>query len=498
MPVAVFSRWYCGEDGFILWRVLWQTRGFAAKAGARAKKVTRGYTFKVIMLAVLVLALLIPLDMIRELVRERSRTAQSAEKDIMEAWGAELSEGGPVVRIPGVRTVETSTKTEKDGETVSITEQPFTLVVTPETLVIKADFKTEVRKRGIFSVPLFYGELALSGVFDPLLAIASLAPNENLNMDGAELVVSLSSQKGIRKINKAVWNDTDLFFQPGSRELALAGRTNRTTQPGNGPEPTSGAGSSEAGVHASIPGFTRSSSQFDINISIQGGKSLRVLPIGKDTHVALTSDWASPSFQGAFLPGASAISDAGFSAEWDVSYLSRNIPLFWRQSETPDNMTASAFGVDFYRQIDTYSLNTRAVKYAVIFLVIPFLTLFLLEIFIKTRIHPVPYLLSGIGNIIFYLLLLSLSEQIPFYAAYLIAAAAVIAMLTLYSRTLVTAWNRSFYMGFTVTVSYVLFYAVLNAESYALLIGSIGAFVIVALVMFLTRKLSWYGDEENA
>jgi inner membrane protein len=263
-------------------------------------------------------------------------------------------------------------------------------------------FHFEVRKRGIFSVPLFYGELALIGVFDPSLAIASLAPNETLNMDGAELVISLSSQKGIRKINKAAWNDADLFFQPGSRELALAGRTNRTAQPSSREGVPAGAGN-EAGVHASIPGFTRGASQFDISISIQGGKSLRLLPIGKDTHVALTSDWASPSFQGAFLPGASAISDSDFSAELDASYLSRNIPLFWRQSETPDNMTASSFGVDFYRQIDTYSLNTRAVKYAIIFLVIPFLTLFLLEIFIKTRIHPVPYLLSGIGNIIFYL-----------------------------------------------------------------------------------------------
>jgi inner membrane protein len=445
------------------------------------KKFTQGYTFKVILLAVLVLLMLIPLNMIRGLVWERARTAERAEKDIMEAWGAELSQGGPVVRIPGVRTVETRIKTEKDGERISLTEYPFALVITPETLNVRAGFKTEVRKRGIFSVPLFYGELDVSGVFDPSRAFSSLMPNETLNLAAAELVISLSSQKGIRKINRAVWNGGELFFQPGDRELALAGTTYRP-----------------AGVYASLPGFGNSPAPFDISIAIQGGKSLRVLPIGKDTHVEVASDWASPSFQGAFLPSASTIGAADFSAEWDVSYLSRNIPLFWRLSETSlDTLDASSFGVDFYRQIDTYSLNTRAVKYAIIFLVIPFLTLFLLEIFIKTRIHPVPYLLSGIGNIIFYLLLLSLSEQIAFFAAYLIAAVAVTAMLTLYARTLVSSWNRSFYMGFTVTVSYVLFYAVLNAESYALLIGSIGAFVIVALVMFLTRKLSWYGDDES-
>jgi inner membrane protein len=149
------------------------------------------------------------------------------------------------------------------------------------------------------------------------------------------------------------------------------------------------------------------------------------------------------------------------------------------------------------------------VKYAILFLIVPFLTLFLLEIFTKKRIHPVPYLLSGIGNAVFYLLLLSLSEQMPFYTAYLIAALAVTILLTLYARSLLRtdglrtngsppSWNKSWYMGLVVTISYILLYAVLNAESYALLIGSIGTFVVIALVMFLTRKLDWYGQDTDA
>ncbi|MDR0551600.1 MAG: cell envelope integrity protein CreD, partial [Spirochaetaceae bacterium] len=145
--------------------------------------------------------------------------------------------------------------------------------------------------------------------------------------------------------------------------------------------------------------------------------------------------------------------------------------------------------------IDTYALNTRAVKYAILFLIVPFLTLFLLEIFAKTRIHPVPYMLSGIGNAVFYLLLLSLSEQMPFYTAYIAAACAVTAMMALYSRALLPSWRKCWYMGFVVTLSYILLYAVLNAQSYALIIGSIGTFVVIALVMFLTRKLDWYGNE---
>jgi inner membrane protein len=318
------------------------------------RKFTAGYTFKAVMLIALVLLLLIPLGMIRNLVGERSRTAGKAEDDIMEAWGMALAQGGPVVRIPGVRTTTHRTQTDKDGEKVETVEQPFTLVIAPEELTIEADFKTETRKRGIFSVPLFYGDLRLYGVFNPERAIAALLPNERLDLRGAEIVISLSSQKGIRKINGAEWNGEELFFQPGDQGLALLG-----------------SGYNGAGIHSSLRDFENKSTKFDISIAIQGGKSARVLPVGQDTHVKIASDWGAPSFQGAFLPSSSSITDASFEAEWDVSYLSRTIPLFW--SLSPEEKAASPapfgktlFGVNFYRQIDTYSLNTRAVKYAIL------------------------------------------------------------------------------------------------------------------------------------
>jgi inner membrane protein len=254
-----------------------------------------------------------------------------------------------------------------------------------------------------------------------------------------------------------------------------------------------------SGIYAVLPDIAGTESDFDIAIAIQGGQYVRFLPMGQDTHVAVSADWVSPSFQGSFLPGSSNITDSGFNAEWDISYLSRDIPLFWKTDGTDidrSDYSNSLFGVNFFRAIDTYSLNTRAVKYAILFLLVPFLTLFLLEVFTKKRIHPVPYLLSGIANVIFYLLLLSLSEQMQFYLAYLVAAVAVIIMLSLYSRALLPSWNKSWYMGLVVSLSYILLYAVLNAESYALLIGSVGAFVVVAFVMFLTRRLDWYGSEE--
>lgn len=466
----------------------------------QVKKFTKGYTFKMLFLGFLVLILLIPLAMLDSLIDERSETANSAEENVMEAWGSELVAAGPVIAIPGIRTETVRTTTKQDEEKVEVVKKPFTLIVAPQKLNIGTKFKTEVRKRGIFSVPLFYGDLAISGTFNPTQALASLLPNEEISLSKAELIISLSSQKGIRKIDKALWNTDTLFFQPGSQGLDLTSQVKSLNPKHSFRISKSGEHSSRTiggGIYANLPELAADAkANFDIVITIHGGRLVRFQPFGQDTHADITADWPSPSFQGSFLPGSSNISESGFDASWDINYLSRDIPLYWKTTSSNRDYSDALFGVNFFRAIDTYSLNTRAVKYAILFLIVPFLTLFLFEVLTKKRIHPVPYLLSGIANIIFYLLLLSLSEQMLFYIAYIIAALATITLLTLYSRALLPSWNKSWYMGLVTTVSYVLLYAVLNAESYALLVGSIWAFVVVALVMFLTRKLNWYGSDE--
>jgi inner membrane protein len=466
-----------------------------SEAKTKFKKFTKGYTFKMFFLFFLVLILLIPLKMVDSLIWERSKTADSAEADIMEAWGSELVAAGPVIAIPGIRTEEIRTRTERDGEKVDIIKNPFTLIMVPQKLNIATNFKTEIRKRGIFFFFFFYGDLAISGTFEPAQALSSLLPNEEISFNKAELIISLSSQKGIRKIDQAIWNaqgdDVTLFFQPGNRGQNFASKVKSLDLKYKYNYKSGG------GIYAALPELTADTKpNFNVVITIHGGRLVRFLPFGQDTHTDIAADWSSPSFQGSFLPGNSNIKDDSFDATWDINYLSRDIPLYWKTTSSGSDYSDALFGVNFFRAIDTYSLNTRAVKYAILFLVVPFLTLFLFEILTKKRIHPVPYLLSGIANIIFYLLLLSLSEQIQFYLAYLIAAIATIIMLTLYSRTLLPSWNKSWYMGLVITASYVLLYAVLNAESYALLIGSVWAFAVVALVMFLTRKLNWYGSDE--
>ncbi|MDR0747310.1 MAG: cell envelope integrity protein CreD [Helicobacteraceae bacterium] len=434
------------------------------------KKFSGAYTFRVLLLIFLILIILIPLGLITSIVEERSLTAAYAEQDIMAAWGGSLVEAGPVIAIPAVRN-ETIVRETEDGKSkVERVNTPFTFTIAPKNLTISTNLKTEIRKRGIFSVPLFYGTLTLKGSFDPALALEAAQPKETLNLSQAEIVVYFGDLKGIRAVKSAKWGDRELFFQPTNRPNLFYG---------------------SKAIFAALKGFENKEITFEISFDIQGGQSLRFIPIAQNTEVSVASDWGSPSFQGSFLPIGSHITEESFSAEWNINYLSREIPLFWRDGVS---LNETKFGVDFYRAIDTYSLNTRAVKYAVLIVIVPFLTLFLLEIVAKVRIHPVPYLLCGIGNAVFYLLLLSLSEQIAFYAAYFIAAAAVIALLALYARSLLPTWTKAGFMGFAAMLSYLLLYAVLNAESYALLIGSLVTFATIALVMFLTRNLDWYGE----
>ena len=445
--------------------------------------------FKIAMLVIIILLLLIPVAMIRSLIVERSHRADEVEESIMEAWGSQFLLYGPVIRIPVIEREEVRTKTEKEGEKIEIvTRGRYTLWITPKDVDIRADFSAQKKRRGIFSVALFSGNVSLSGNFSFERAKDELKPNQTMYPEQAEIVLGLASQKGIRRIIKADWNGSELFFKPGNRNFSIgysSGRKGgiRTSDGGNG-------------VNALSPFNADGINTFDIQFAVQGGKAIRVIPIGETTQVRLQTNWPSPSFQGGFLPANYTLSENGFDAEWEISYLSRSIPLYWLNSERDEYESKSDwinefFGVDFFKPLDHYALNTRAVKYAILFLIIPFLTLFFLEVFSQKSIHPAQYLLSGLANVIFYLLLLSISEHLSFSVAYLIASAALTCMMTLYARSLLETWTSSAYMGLVMALLYLIMYLTLNAEDWALLIGSIAAFVITGVVMFLTRKLDW-------
>lgn len=441
------------------------------------RRITGSMGFKAALIAFLVLVMLIPMGLVRQVVSERADRAEEAADEIVESWGGELRLAGPLLRIPCLRTDETVRRGDGGAETVERRTTAFDLWVSPTRLGLTAELESETRSRGVFSVPVFSGPIAFEGRFDATEALASLRGNEAAQLGDAELVIAIESQKGLRGIDGAAWAGKPLVFKPGD----------------------AGLGFLSGGVKAAAPLGQGMVADFALTLSAQGGRRVRLLPLGSSTAADLSSDWPAPSFQGEYLPAGQSVGDEGFSADWRISDLSRGIPSFWRSGELGRGaMDRFYFGVDFFEPLDRYALSERAAKHALLFVVVPFMTLFLLELFARRSVHPVQYLLAGVANMVFYLLLLSLSEQVRFGAAYLIAAAATGGLTFLYAWSTFKDIRKAWYMAPVMGLSYLYLYAALRSEDKALLIGAIGAFAATALVMYVTRNVDWYGYAKEA
>jgi inner membrane protein len=210
----------------------------------------------------------------------------------------------------------------------------------------------------------------------------------------------------------------------------------------------------------------------------------------------MTSNWPHPSFSGAFLPLERSISSGGFTASWRVPHLARSVPQAWSLAAAGiDRFRPYQFGVQLYKPVDFYNLVTRAAKYGVLFLALAFMAVFVLELVSERRVHPVQYLFVGLAMVFFYVLLLSLAEQIGFAPAYLLAAATSGGMLSLYVGKVLESRPRGLAMLAIFAVLYGLLYLILSLEDYALLAGAILGFAALTAVMFATLRVDWSGAQ---
>lgn len=205
--------------------------------------------------------------------------------------------------------------------------------------------------------------------------------------------------------------------------------------------------------------------------------------------------WKSPSFIGNFSP-EHTITDEGFEASWSILRFNRNIPDMWTDNYV-DSFYDSSFGVNLVDPVDHYQQNMRSAKYAIMFIALTFVVFFFVEILTRTRIHPIQYLLVGIALILFYSLLLSISEQINFAAAYLIASVAIIGLITAYTHSIFKNKTQTGALALFLFILYLFLYVILQLEDVALLIGSIGLFIILAVIMYFSRKINWYKQEDS-
>ncbi len=432
--------------------------------------------FKMGALLFLILVLLIPINMIDSMIGERRYRQAEVTSEISQIWGRGQQLFGPVLIVPYRRTVES--RREDGGVSVStIEDRAFIL---PDSLDITAFIDPEIRYRGIFEAVVYRGDLGFRGQFTrPDLAALGIGDAEIL-WDRAIVALGATDLRGTRGDLTLTFGDLETRFTPGISSSVLGGGVSAAV----GPALASGwAGGGKI--------------DFNFALDLAGSHYIRFVPAARDTSVTLTSSWPHPSFDGAWLPSARTVSEAGFEAKWEISWFGRDFPQQWLElnagrAALEDRIGKSEFGVSLITPVDFYAKSDRSVKYAILFILLIFATVFILEVAAPVRVHLFQYALVGFAMTVFYLLLLALSEVIGFASGFLAAALVSTAMIALYLGYSARSRILGAQVAAVLTAIYGFLYVVLQLEDYALLVGALGLVAALAAVMYATRNIDWY------
>ena len=422
--------------------------------------------FKLGTIVVLTLLLLIPASMVRSLIREREWTQQDAIEEVSGKWALGQTVTGPYLSIPYDRYVKQFS--EKDSTNIIVKIRDY-IHVLPEKLEINGSINPEKRYRGIYEVVVYDSELMLSGHFRSIdLKELDILP-QNIHFDKTKLNLGVSDLKGIEKQIRLHWQNETLDFNSGVANNDLVSQ----------------------GINAALTRFNEGTlNAFDLTINLKGSQYLQFLPLGKTTDVNIQSQWATPSFDGAYLPDSRNISEKGFEAHWNILHLNRNYPQIWTGSKyDPDH---SHLGTHLLLPVDRYKKSDRVAKYAILFLGLTFLVFFFVELLKKVFIHPIQYILVGLALVVFYSLLLAFSEHISFNSSYLTATILTLSIVSLYTYAIIKSKTVAGLVLGILLILYLFIFTILQLEDYALLIGSVGIFIILSLVMYISRKIDWY------
>ncbi|MBI5633213.1 MAG: cell envelope integrity protein CreD [Nitrospirae bacterium] len=416
-------------------------------------------------IAVMVLVsfvLILPTFMIQNLVREREMTRNSAVAEVSGKWGGGQAVAGPILTVPLKKQIK------DDKGKVTGTSMRYAHFL-PDNLSVNGTIYPHVRHRGIYDMALYNSKLAFSGIF-------SQPDFDGLGIDGEEIIwkdaslgIGITDMKGIKETIAISWNDTSLTAGPGieSPDILCSGVSTPI-----------------------VLDKTARLYPFSFAMDLNGSQELKFLPLGRETKIILSSTWSNPSFQGSFLPEKREVSNKGFTAEWQVLQLNRNFPQRWIGKQ--HDIYSSAFGVNLFMPVDQYQKTSRSLKYALLFIGLTFTAYFIIELLNKRSMHPIHYMLVGLALVLFYSLLLSLSEHIGFNYSYLAASFCTIFMITAYTKSVLADKTIAAAVFVILSLLYGFLYVLLQIEDYALLLGSIGLFVILGLVMYLTRKIDWF------
>ncbi|MBW8327039.1 MAG: cell envelope integrity protein CreD [Prolixibacteraceae bacterium] len=422
------------------------------------------YSVKMIIVSGLAILLLIPSFLIMDIINERIALSEKVKNELYAQWGSKQVVAGPVLNVP-------FSVQEQNENNQGVIERHGIAHFLPETLNTDGSLAPEKRKRGIYEVVVYEGRIRQKGTFAQPDVSQLDVPNAQYNWDAAYFTMGISDMRGIKNLPELVINGQKSKVDPGVADTDLF----------------------QSGITVKADGIDLNQPMnFEIELVLNGSEDLSVEALGKTSEVNIKSDWASPSFTGGFLPSDRNVTANGFTANWLVTHLNRNFPQQWVDRKY--NTHEATLGVQLLIPIDHYQKSMRSVKYAILFIALNFIIFIFIEIKSKTRMHPFQYSLVAFALLIFYALLTSIGEQTGFNWAYLISSVAVTSLISWYSYSILknvrlVAWVSLLQIGL-----YIFLFTILQLQDYALLAGSIGLFVILAIIMRVSQQIKWYSE----
>ncbi|MDP4128645.1 MAG: cell envelope integrity protein CreD [Bacteroidota bacterium] len=445
-----------------------ETTAISGSTGGNNKSTrSNKILYKGITTGVLILVMLIPTVFITDLVQERQQRQSQVVKEVSSRWAQAQTLTGPYIYLPYK---EVSLDPDKKPSEVI-----RHLLVIPDDLYVRGRIEHELRQRSIYKVLLYRASLSDNGNFSfqlPKEIEAGL-----VQWSDARICFGLSDFKGIEEKLVIQWNNQPYELSPGLPADDI----------------------NDKGLSAVIPLSPQDlgkSIAFHLDVKIKGSEMLHFVPFSGNSRFELASSWPNPSFDGNNLPAERIVTDSGFSAKWAFS--KANLPFGTVLKDFKFDQSALAFGVTMVQPADEYAKTNRSVKYAILIIGLTFSIFFIVELMQKKPIHPIQYVLIGLALVIFYSLLLAISEFLYFDNAYLIASLATILLISLYARSHFRNWKSAGIFGAVLTLLYSFIFVLIRLEDTALLVGSIGLFVILALTMYASKRVNWYGIDSAA
>jgi inner membrane protein len=438
----------------------------------QASPYSQSLTVRSLLVILLMLLMLFPLYMVDKVVKQRAQYFQSVVSDVASSWGDNQTVIGPVLAVPYKEHI-TSVETVNDGNGAAktVSRDIFndkTMIILPEELVIKGTLNEAHHKRGIYDTEVYKADLEISGHFN-LNALPRKGSRYIIKWDKAWLAMGLSDTKAVKKTSPLYWEDSTSIFKPGTRMTGIL----------------------KNGFHASMKNIPKGETnpKFKIKLNFNGSEQFRFAPLGINTATHLESNWKHSDFKSDIAPQSNTVSNSGFDADWNIPHLTRNYPQSWLLDQGDFKLDDVTAGVNMVTSTSRYSKVSAAIKYGALFIALAFLSFLIFEVTVQRRVHIIQYGVVGLCLTLFYILLVALSEHLPFTQAYLYSAGTTVGIITLYSFALLRSFIKGLFVLILLGSLYAALYYILEMQDYALLVGAAVMLFVVLLLMLATWNI---------